>query len=147
MPRGSQDAAIHKRWRNFQHTMARLTSSNLIYTDPFSILSHGFVEPRDIKPDVKRHPEYDIIAAAQWVIWPTECRYAYQECLKKETTENYWRPWSKQRWSEVRKEFALVVENPLYDEQTKDVARQALQRMKHTEEEVDEEGSAEPRDS
>ena len=135
-----RDAAAHNRWRNFQHTMARVTSSRLIYCDPFNSLQ-DLVQAEEPKPGAKRHLEYDIIAAAQWVLWPTECRYVYQECLKKETTVHYWEPWSKEFWGQVKKEFELVVDSPLYDDHTKSVARKTLQRMKDTEEEVDEEGS------
>ncbi|KAF1937090.1 hypothetical protein EJ02DRAFT_459000 [Clathrospora elynae] len=137
-----RDAAAHNRWRNFQHTMARLTAGDLIYCAPWNALQ-DILPSSEPKPDAKRSLEFDIVAAAQWVGWPDECRYVYQECMKKETTTHphYWEPFSKQNWARWKKEFGLVVESELYDDQTKNVARQALERMKNTEEEFDEECS------
>jgi hypothetical protein len=118
--------------------MARLTANQLIYCAPFNAL-------QDITPSAgsssTRSLEFDIIAAAQWVAWPTECRYVYQECLKKPVTEHYWEPWSKMQWKLWISEFGRVVEDTKYDDQTKSVARKALQQMKDIEEEINEEGS------
>jgi hypothetical protein len=118
--------------------MARITASKLIYCAPFNALQ-DIVSSGETQG--KHNLEYDITAAAQWVVWPTECRYVYEECLKQDTSNNRWEPWSKQGWSHWKREFGLVVENEQYNDQTKSVARQALQRMKDVEEEVDEEGS------
>jgi hypothetical protein len=118
--------------------MARITAGKLIYCAPFNALPD--IVPSS-EPHSKRNLEYDIIAAAQWVIWPTKCRYVYLECLKRETANHYWEPWSQERWSQWKREFGLVVEKEQYDEQTRSVARQALQRMRDVEEEVEEEGS------
>jgi hypothetical protein len=137
-PEYYRDTAAHYRWRNYQHAMARITASNLIYCAAFNAL-------QDLTPPDKRHTkgslEYDIVAAAQWVIWPVECRYVYQECVKKETTVHYWEPWSKEAWSRWKMEFRRVVETEQYNHRTKNVARQALHQMQDVEEEVGEEGS------
>jgi hypothetical protein len=139
-----RDAAAHNRWRNFQHTMARLTASDLIYCAPWTAL-RDIVPSGEAKSNAKRSMEYDIVAAAQWLIWPDECRYVYKECMKKETTTHphYWEPFCKQSWATWKKELGYVMASELYDDQTKSVARRALDRMKNVEEEMDEEGSVE----
>lgn len=137
-PHYYRDDAAHNRWRNFQHTMARVTAMQLIYCAPFNALS-DLVLSGD--PESKPSFEFDIVAAAQWVVWPVECRYVYQECLKKETTTEYWKPWSKDRWEQWKGEFERVGKYEKYDEKTRSVASQALSRMRDVEEEIDEEGS------
>ncbi|KAF2877133.1 hypothetical protein BDV95DRAFT_139300 [Massariosphaeria phaeospora] len=132
-PKYYRDPAAHNRWRNFQHIMARLTANKFVYCAPFNALFD--LEPSSASKS-KPNLEYDIIAAAQWVIWPTECSYVYQECLKQETATFYWYPWAKDQWQQWKREFELVGENVQYDDQARSVARQALQRMKDIEEEV-----------
>ncbi|KAJ4301305.1 hypothetical protein N0V90_003396 [Kalmusia sp. IMI 367209] len=82
-------------------------------------------------------------AAAQWIIWPIECRYVYQECLKRETMDHFWEPWSRNRWSQWKKEFGSVLENDKYDDKTKSVVRKALREIKDIEKEIIEEDSGE----
>jgi hypothetical protein len=131
-----RDPAAHNRWRNFQHAMARLTANKLIYCAPFNAL-------QDITPasPPTRSFEFDIVAAAQWVAWPTECRYVYQECQKKATSEHYWEPWGKMQWTLWMQAFGRVADDSTYDDATRAVARKAMRQMKEVEEEVDEEGS------
>jgi hypothetical protein len=132
----------HDRWLNLQSTMARLTSRDLIYCAPWNAL-RDIVPAKEPKLHIKRSSDCDVVAAAQWVIWPDECRYVYKECMKKETTTHphYWEPWCKQSWKVWKREFGYVVESELYDEETRSVARRALSRMEDTEEEVEKEGS------
>ncbi|KAG0631869.1 hypothetical protein M758_1G285600 [Ceratodon purpureus] len=125
-----RDLAAHNRWRNFQHAMARITAIGLMYCAPWNALS-DLVIAND--PGCKANVEYDIIAAAQWLVWPVECRYVYGECLKKETTEHYWEPWSKEKWRQWKLEFGRVGNCAGYDEKTRSVARQALSRMRDVE--------------
>jgi hypothetical protein len=91
-------------------------------------------------PSVKRNLEFDIVAAAQWVIWPDDCRDVYQECREKEATthSNYWEPFSKQNWERWKQEFEIVVASELYDDETKAVARQARGQMGETDKYSDE---------
>ncbi|KAF1951055.1 hypothetical protein CC80DRAFT_425436 [Byssothecium circinans] len=91
-----RDTATYNRWRNYQHAMARITAGKFVYCAPWSALQ-DILPPR--KPTKKRTHAYDLFGAAQWVTWPNECRYVYHECMKQETTDHYWRPWSKERWS------------------------------------------------
>ncbi|KAH7334619.1 hypothetical protein BKA66DRAFT_544535 [Pyrenochaeta sp. MPI-SDFR-AT-0127] len=136
-PQYYRDTAAHNRWRNFQHVMARITASKLIYCAPFNAL-------QDIVPQSdKRSLECDIIAAAQWVLWPTECRYVYKECLKRQTTTHHWEPWSKEGWSLFKKGFEVVVENEEYNSHTKSIARQALEQMNSIEKEIAEDAGRE----
>ncbi|KAH8732127.1 hypothetical protein GQ44DRAFT_801160 [Phaeosphaeriaceae sp. PMI808] len=121
-----RDAAAHNRWRNLQHAMARITASKLIYCAPFNALQD--IVP-DSEPHGKRNLEYDIIAAGQWVIWPTECRYVFEECLKRKSINNYWEAWSEEGWSQWKREFRLVIESEQYDADAQSVARRALQQM------------------
>jgi hypothetical protein len=134
-----RDDAAHKRWRNFQHTMARLTSLRLVYCAPWNALSDLVrLESSQSKKD---NLEYDIVAAAQWVVWPNECRYVYQECLKKQVTTFYWKPWSVQSWTQWKEIFEGIGEKAVYDDETRGVARKAVRSMKEVEEEIGEEGS------
>jgi hypothetical protein len=118
--------------------MARVTAIQLIYCAPFNALS-------DLMPSTEPHGkpnlECDINAAAQWVAWPLECRYVYKECSKKDITNDWWNPWSKQGWKQWKAEFGRVSESKDYDERTRAVARKAARCMSETEEEVDKEGS------
>lgn len=122
--------------------MARLTSLDLIYCAPWTAL-RDIVPQKEPKPNVKRIMEYDIVAAAQWLVWPEECRYVYKECMKKDVTTHphYWEPFSKQSWATWKRELGYVLASELYDDHTKGLARRALERMKNVQEEVDEEGS------
>jgi hypothetical protein len=135
-----RDTAAHNRWRNFQHCMARLTAHKLMYCAPWNALQD--IVPSSQSMSKKPNLEHDIIAAAQWVIWPSECRYVYQECLKKETATHYWKPWSMQQWRHWKREFGVVAESAQFDDETRGVARQAVRRMEDVEEEVVDEGSA-----
>ncbi|KAF2818627.1 hypothetical protein CC86DRAFT_154624 [Ophiobolus disseminans] len=140
-----RDIVARNRWRNFQHTMARLTASNLIYCAPFNCLP-DLVKISERKTRLDRTDFY-ALAAAQWIIWPTECRYVYQECLKRETIANHWEAWSKKGWGQWKAQFARIADSPLYDDPVTNVARQALQQMKDTEEEIDEEHAKESTES
>jgi hypothetical protein len=118
--------------------MARVTAHRWIYCAPFTALQN-LVPSGQVN---SRNNDFDIVAAAQWVMWPIECRHVYVECLKKEITEHYWEPWSKQRWTTWKVTFRSAGDDARHDDRTRNVARQAVQRMEEVEMEVAEEGSA-----
>lgn len=129
----SSNANDVRRWRNYQHAMARVSSNGLIYCAPFNAL-HDLVTDDARGDNIKRHPDVTILAAAQWLLAPTECQYVHHECQKRGEAENYWEAWGKKEWGRWKTEFVYVVDSPLYDEETKNVARQALQQMNIAEE-------------
>lgn len=119
--------------------MARITSKNLIYCATFSALqdiAKTAQSNQKQSANATRHTNYDVVAAAQWVIWPDECRYVYRECLKKETMDHFWEPWSKDRWALWKREFEDVGKDARYLEQTRAVASKALERMEEIEKEA-----------
>jgi hypothetical protein len=127
------------RWVNFQSIMARVTAKDMIYCAPFTALGRltSLTESNAKIYDV------DIEGAAQWVMWPLECRHVYVECLKRETTVHYWEPWSKQRWVAWKRAFEAATEKVEHDDRTRRLASRALQQMLEIEIVVDEEESAE----
>ncbi|PSN61561.1 hypothetical protein BS50DRAFT_625398 [Corynespora cassiicola Philippines] len=126
------------RWVNLQSAMARVTANGLIYCAPFTALQK-LVSPGEPNSN---NLEFDILAAAQWVMWPQECRYIYLECLKKETTEHYWEPWSKQKWATWKYAFRAAAEDAKDNDRMKDAASRALRQMEDIEMKVDKEASA-----
>ncbi|CAI6317676.1 unnamed protein product [Periconia digitata] len=140
LDRDHHPCELHARWRNLQHIMARITASDLIYCGGFNALSDlvPSIQPnKDPTRYKKRNMDFSIIAAAQWVVGPHECRFVYHECLKRETIEHFWKPWSKEGWAFWKIEFANVIDNTHYDERTQVVAREALQQMETTEKQSD----------
>jgi hypothetical protein len=127
-------------WRNFQHAMARITANSFVYCAPFSALQ-DLAPPSPPKTKARFTNAHDVTAAAQWLIWPTECRYVYEECMNKETTVHFWEPWSKEAWSQWKEEFVRVTQNIRYEQGTRRVAMEALRRMSDVEEEAGDEGS------
>jgi len=134
IPEDHHDAAARNRWRNFQHTMARLTADELVDCHRFSAL-------HDITPGLlselrcKFIKDYKITAAAQWLIYPHIREYVYRMCLKNEkiTYGNNWKPWAKDRWRDWKIEFEFVAGSPLYGVETRLAAARALCAMKQAE--------------
>ena len=117
--------------------MARLTAKNMIYCAPFTALT-AIASQNEPAPKIY---EVDIEAAAQWVVWPLECRHVYVECLKKDTTAHYWEPWSKQRWSAWKQRFEMAAASAAQCDRTRSLASLALQQMIEVEIEIDEMGT------
>ncbi|RAK97549.1 uncharacterized protein BO80DRAFT_467777 [Aspergillus ibericus CBS 121593] len=129
------------RWRNFNSAIARITSSNLIDCGFLSSL-------REILPE---HPEYPNLAtrpidgpnklgnymlgAAQWVMWPDECRYAYEQCKKHERVSGSREMWTMERWREWKRQFAFVAGDERFTPKYRDVAGRAYQQIVVVEEE------------
>jgi hypothetical protein len=65
--------------------------------------------------------------------------------MKKEITphRHYREPFREQNRARWKDESGLVVLSEVYDDETKDVSREILERMRDTKEEVDEERSVE----
>jgi hypothetical protein len=108
----------------------------MIYCAPFTALT-ALAIPYEPTPKVYN---IDIEAAAQWVVWPLECRYLYVECLKKDTTAHYWEPWSKQRWAAWKQSIEVAAVNVLHSDCTRNLANLAFQKMTEVELEIDEMG-------
>jgi hypothetical protein len=125
------------RWVNFQSIMARLTAKDLIYCAPFTALTE-LASPNEPTPNIH---DVDIEAAAQWVVWPLECRHVYVECLKKDTTVHYWEPWSKQRWAAWKQRFKMTAASAAHSDRTRGLASLALRQMIEVEMEIDEMGT------
>ncbi|KAH6644824.1 hypothetical protein C7974DRAFT_420253 [Boeremia exigua] len=125
------------RWQNLQSAMARVTADGLIYGAPFTALQNIVATGENDR----KIPDLDIVAAAQWVIWPVECRHVYVECMKKENAVHYWEPWSRQRWNLWKDVFRHATGDGRHNDRTRDMAARAFQQMNEVEIEVDEEGS------
>jgi hypothetical protein len=117
--------------------MARLTAKDMIYCAPFTALT-ALTSPNE--PTAKIY-DVDIEAAAQWVVWPLECRHVYVECLKKEMTAHYWEPWSKQRWAAWKQRFETTAASAAHSDRTRSLASLALRQMIEVEMEIDEMGT------
>lgn len=117
--------------------MARLTASDMIYCAPFNALE----KLASTDEPISKLYDFDIEAAAQWVVWPLECRHVYAECLGKETTTHYWEPWSKQRWMTWKRAFGTAAEDAQHSGRARRLASQALQQMINVEIEANEEES------
>ncbi|KAI0128086.1 hypothetical protein F4776DRAFT_629171 [Hypoxylon sp. NC0597] len=136
---GSESEA---RWRNYQSAMARITMTG--FSDC------GFTSAlRDILPDGKKYPSLrvrmtskpekiggHILGAAQWVIWPDEVRYVYQQCRKKEKVDkkNPRDTWSMENWRIWKAQFQLVAGDERVDSRAREIASTAVDKMKATEE-------------
>jgi len=133
-PCDPDDTAARDRWRNFQHAIARITAHEFIDCAPHSALHYiqsDLLSEQRINPV----PKYDIIAAAQWVIYQVPCEYVYRECLKNEIAEtgDLWTPWSKDRWCSWKTDFEFVAGSTQYDSEVRQVAARAVLVMKQVE--------------
>ncbi|KAI6087577.1 hypothetical protein F4821DRAFT_236135 [Hypoxylon rubiginosum] len=132
------------RWRNYQSTIARITLTG------FS--NCGFISGlRDILPHGKKYPSLNISSssgpqriggfiqgAAQWVMWPDEGRYVYQQCKKKEKVDkkNPREIWSTENWEIWKTQFQLFADEGRIDSTAREVASLAVDKMKEIEEQT-----------
>lgn len=115
--------------------MARLASSNLCDCDSLSSLD-------DILPSSSEYPDLEkrpidgpnkignyLVGAAQWIMWPDEGRYAYQQCKKVESVSEPREMWSMERWREWKNQFAFVAGDDRFAERYREVAEQSYRHM------------------
>ncbi|KAI1098752.1 hypothetical protein F4804DRAFT_114550 [Jackrogersella minutella] len=136
---GSESEA---RWRNYQSTIARITVTGFSDCSFISALC-------DILPDGKKYPSFNvratsrpakigghIQAAAQWVVWPDEARYVYQQCKKKEKVDkkNPRDTWSMEHWRIWKAQFHFVAGDERIDPRARDAAKTAADKMEAVEE-------------
>ncbi|KAI0888557.1 uncharacterized protein GGS22DRAFT_151830 [Annulohypoxylon maeteangense] len=136
------DSESETRWRNYQSTIARITLTGFSECGFTSAL-------RDILPSGKKYPSFNvrvaskpdvigghILAAAQWLIWPDEARYVYQQCRKKEKTDkkNPRDTWSMENWRIWKAQFQLFAWDERVDPRARDVAKKAIDRIIEVEE-------------
>ncbi|KAI2465022.1 hypothetical protein F4781DRAFT_410935 [Annulohypoxylon bovei var. microspora] len=136
---GSESEA---RWRNYQSTIARITLTGFSECGFTSAL-------RDILPSGKKYPSFNIwvtskpatigghiLAAAQWIMWPDEARYVYQQCKKKEKVDrkNPRDTWSMENWRIWKAQFQLFAWDERIDPRAREVAKKAVDRMIEVEE-------------
>ncbi|KAI0116928.1 hypothetical protein F4814DRAFT_267215 [Daldinia grandis] len=130
------------RWRNYQSTLARIAMTGFSDCGFNSAL-------RDIMPYGKKCPSFNvrmtskpeqigghIQGAAQWIIWPDELRYVYEQCKKKEKLdkENPRDTWSMQNWRIWKAQFELAAGDERVDSRARTVASTAVGKMKVIEE-------------
>ncbi|ODM23488.1 hypothetical protein SI65_01077 [Aspergillus cristatus] len=104
------------RLRNLNSAMASLTSSNLIDCSGLSALRQLRSDSPEY-PDLEEEPiegsyepEILILSAAQWVVWPDECRWVYRQCKQAESESvTELGMWSMERWKDWKKEFEFVM--------------------------------------
>ncbi|OJJ86310.1 uncharacterized protein ASPGLDRAFT_72654 [Aspergillus glaucus CBS 516.65] len=123
------------RWRNFNSAMARLASSNLCDCDFLSSLDDILPSSSEY-PDLKKRPidgpnkigNY-LVGAAQWIMWPDEGRYVYQQCKKVESVSEPREMWSMECWREWKNQFAFVAGDDRFAERYREVAEQSYRQM------------------
>ncbi|KAH7119919.1 hypothetical protein B0J11DRAFT_534869 [Dendryphion nanum] len=126
---------VQIRWRNFQSAIARLTTLNLI--DCGFLCALGNIVPSSYNyPDFKTRkiggPNRvggDVIAGAQWILWPDEGAYVYQQCKKVEKIEGLRTMWSMERWNVWKEQFAFVTGDERFDTQARAVAKVVGRQM------------------
>lgn len=114
--------------------MARLASSNWCDCDFLSSLD-------DILPSSSEYPDLEkrpidgpnkignyFIGAAQWIMWPDEGRYVYQQCKKVEGVSEPREMWSMERWREWKNQFAFVAGDDLAG-RYREVAEQSYRQI------------------
>jgi len=117
--------------------MARLTAKDMINCAPFTALT-ALASPNEPTPEIY---DVDTEAAAQWVMWPLECRHVFIGCSKKDMTVHYWEPWSKQRWAAWKQKFESTTASAAHSDRTRNLASLALRQMIEVEMETDEIGT------
>ncbi|PYI11783.1 hypothetical protein BO78DRAFT_425671 [Aspergillus sclerotiicarbonarius CBS 121057] len=129
------------RWRNFNSFIARLTCSNLINCGFLSSLREILPSDREY-PDLAKRPidgpnklgNY-MLGAAQWIMWPDECRYVYEQCKRYESVSGPREMWSMERWREWKRQFAFVAGDGRFAQKYRDVAERAYRQILMVEEE------------
>ncbi|KAI1476698.1 hypothetical protein F4774DRAFT_427879 [Daldinia eschscholtzii] len=125
------------RWRNYQSALARIATTG--FSDC------GFISAlRDIMPHSKKYPTFNvrvtsrpehigghIQGAAQWIIWPNELRYVYEQCKKKEKVDkrNPRDTWSMQNWRIWKAQFEFAAGNERVDPKARGIATSAIEKM------------------
>ena len=115
--------------------MARLTSLDLIDCGFLSSLEYILPSSREY-PDLKKRPidgpnkigNY-LVGAAQWIIWPSECRYVYHQCQRIETVSGPRQMFSMERWREWKSQFAFVAGDERFAGKYRQVADLAYGRI------------------
>lgn len=90
-------------------------------------------------PDLKKRPidgpnkigNY-LIGAAQWIIYPGEGRYVYEQCKKVGEKIPGLSPremWGMERWREWKKQFGFVAGDERFQGKYRDMARLAHEKM------------------
>ncbi|KAI1444156.1 hypothetical protein F5Y02DRAFT_181498 [Annulohypoxylon stygium] len=125
------------RWRNYQSAIARITLTGFSECGFTSAL-------RDILPSGKKYPSLSvrvaskpdtigghILAAAQWLIWPDEARYVYQQCKKKEKVDkkNPRDTWSMENWRIWKAQFQLFASDEKIDLRARETAKKVVDRI------------------
>jgi hypothetical protein len=108
-----------------------------------SLCALGFIIPSSrFYPDFKERkiggPNRvggDVIAGAQWILWPKECAYVYQQCKKVHKIEDVGDMWSMERWNIWKDQFAFVAKDQRFDAKAQEEAKLARERMSAIEEE------------
>ncbi|KAJ0366987.1 hypothetical protein COL154_003496 [Colletotrichum chrysophilum] len=128
------------RWRNFQSAIARITTLGLINCGFLSALG-------DIMPSSSTYPDLekrkiggpnrvsgDAIAAAQWIMWPDEGRFVYQQCKKLNETGPR-AMWSQERWEVWKEQFAFIAGDERFTPKARVAAKLSREQMIGYEEE------------
>ncbi|KAI1086499.1 hypothetical protein F5B19DRAFT_139129 [Rostrohypoxylon terebratum] len=129
------------RWRNYQSAIARITLTGFSECGFTSAL-------RDILPSGKKDPSFSVrvtskpdtigghvLAAAQWLIWPDEARYVYQQCKKKEKVDkkNPRDTWCMENWGIWKAQFQFFALDEKIDPRARQAAKKAIDRMAEVE--------------
>ncbi|EQB57551.1 hypothetical protein CGLO_02308 [Colletotrichum gloeosporioides Cg-14] len=128
------------RWRNFQSAIARITALGLINCGFLSALG-------DIMPSSSAYPDLekrkiggpnrisgDAIAAAQWVMWPDEGRFVFQQCKKLHETGSR-AMWSQERWGVWKEQFTIIAGDERFTPKARVAAKLSRKQMIGYEEE------------
>jgi len=127
--------------------MARLTALELI--DCGFLCALGDILPASpFYPDLEERKiggpnriSGDVIAGAQWLLWPDEGRYVYQQCKKVETISGPRTMWSMERWNQWKDQLKWVAEDERFGAQARHVARMARHQMMAYEKDACQNGS------
>lgn len=76
----------------------------------------------------------DAIAAAQWIIWPDEGRFVYQQCKKLHETGPR-AMWSQYRWEVWKEQFAFIAGDERFTPKARVAAKLSSEQMIDYEEE------------
>lgn len=71
----------------------------------------------------------DVIAGAQWLLWPEQGRYVYRECRKKDDIDGPRQMWSMQSWKQWKGQFGFVAGDERFGQQARLAARLARNKM------------------
>lgn len=135
----ASDSEASVRYRNYQHSLARITMAEICdcsflcelsgllptakkYTLPTHKVQSG-TRPADIGGQ--------ICAAVQWLLDADKARWVYQRCNEKDKTEkaNPWDMWSKENWTIWKAQLEFYQGDDRVETAARDAARKALQQM------------------